>query len=309
VIRINDDPMGDGKDQFFPWMVAGSDGVLHASWMDRRDDPNGFMYREYYSQSTNGGVTWSPNQPVTDVGSTPGSFIGDYSGLAVNSDNSLVLPIWTDMRSGQRAYIDRGIIPQGTPTPTPTSPTPTPTAPTGTPTPTVVPMLVGHVTWQGHAFGSGQSLPVTLTLRSQGGGPDNEFTSLTTDASGFFTVPVGTLPAGGYNWRTKGPFGGANTSLNSTPGYLAVVATLTLSGAPATQVEMGTQPAGDVDGDNTVGLSDFNALRTSFGRLSTDPGYDGRTDYDGNSTIGLADFNLLKANFGLLGAGPIAPDR
>ena len=68
------------------------------------------------------------NQPVGDVSNTPSSFIGDYRGLAVNSNNSLVLPIWTDQRSGQGAYIDRGVIAGGG-TPTPTvlaSSTPTP---------------------------------------------------------------------------------------------------------------------------------------------------------------------------------------
>src|SRR5207247_856713 len=67
-------------------------------------------------------------------------FIGDYAGIAVNADNTLVLPIWTDSRSGQRVYIDRGVMPAGTPTPTFTpcagcTNTPTRTI-TTTPTPT-----------------------------------------------------------------------------------------------------------------------------------------------------------------------------
>lgn len=122
--KINDDSV-QGKDQFFPWMTVGSDGVIHASWMDRRDDVvNGYAYRVYYSQSTDGGLTWSANQPVADVGSTPGNFIGDYSGIAVNSDNSIVLPIWTDQRSSsQSAYTDKGALTSsgGTTTPTVTA--------------------------------------------------------------------------------------------------------------------------------------------------------------------------------------------
>src|SRR5205807_8246528 len=90
-------------------------------------------------------------------------------------------------------------------------------ASTPTSTPTATPVLVGHVTWQGHTTGSSQALPLTLTLRLQSGGPDNEYTSLTTDASGFFTVSVGSLSMGAYNWHTKGPFGGANNSLSGTP--------------------------------------------------------------------------------------------
>ncbi|HUS13616.1 MAG TPA: kelch repeat-containing protein, partial [Chloroflexia bacterium] len=121
-IKVNDDNV-QGKDQFFPWMTVGSDGTIHASWSDRRDTAvNGFPYREYYSQSTDGGLTWSANQAVADVGGVPSSFIGDYSGIAVNSDNTRVLPFWTDMRSGQRAYTDPGLMPaQGTPTATATT--------------------------------------------------------------------------------------------------------------------------------------------------------------------------------------------
>ncbi|MEO8288731.1 MAG: S-layer homology domain-containing protein [Chloroflexota bacterium] len=139
-VRINDDTLGNGKDQFFPWMVVGSDGTIHASWSDRRDSGAGYQYRQYYTQSTDGGLTWAANQQVADVGGTPSTFIGDYSGIAVNSDNTLVLPIWTDMRSGQQAYTDRGILsPQITPTiapPTATSVASTATATTAAPTAT-----------------------------------------------------------------------------------------------------------------------------------------------------------------------------
>src|SRR5439155_3847769 len=44
------------------------------------------------------------------------------------------------------------------------------------------PVLVGHVTWQGHAGGSGQSLPLTLTLYYAATNTHYEYSSLTTDA-------------------------------------------------------------------------------------------------------------------------------
>ena len=137
-VKINDDA-AQGKDQFFPWLKVGADGTIHVSWMDRRDAPvDGFPYREYYTQSSDGGLTWSANQAVADVGGVPGSFIGDYSGIAVNATNSLVLPIWTDSRSGQRAYTDRGVISNPSPTATSTATSVPPTA-TATATATSVP--------------------------------------------------------------------------------------------------------------------------------------------------------------------------
>ncbi|MGI8587770.1 MAG: Kelch repeat-containing protein [Chloroflexia bacterium] len=147
VIKINDDNV-QGKDQFFPWMTVGSNGTIHVSWMDRREaSVNGFPYREFYSQSTDEGATWSVNQPVGDVVNTPGGFIGDYSGIAVNGNNSRVLPIWTDQRSGQGVYTDAGIISGGS-TPTPTSPPAnTPSATATAPAATATPCGGGSPTW------------------------------------------------------------------------------------------------------------------------------------------------------------------
>jgi hypothetical protein len=163
-VKVDDLANGDGTDQFFPWMTVGSDGTIHASWMDRR--AGAFQYRHYYSQSTDGGLTWSANQPVADVGGTPSTFIGDYSGLAVNSTNTIVLPIWTDMRSGQRAYTDRGQIPaQGTPTATPVAPTATATAsaPTSTDTP-VAPTGTATVAAPSSTPGSATPTPTVCTM-------------------------------------------------------------------------------------------------------------------------------------------------
>ncbi|PZS04721.1 MAG: hypothetical protein DLM69_01525 [Candidatus Chloroheliales bacterium] len=143
-MRVNDDSQGGTvHDQFFPGMTVGSDGTIHVGWFDRRDDANNILYREYYAQSTNGGTSFSANQAVADVGSNPAGvlfsgnegFIGDYSGIGVNQNNSIVLPVWADERtaSRQHVYTDRGVLIVNTPTPSPTP------APTSTPQPTVCP--------------------------------------------------------------------------------------------------------------------------------------------------------------------------
>lgn len=160
-----------------------------------------------------------------------------------------------------------------------------------------LPALAGHVTWQGRPAQPNalQQLAITLTLRLASGGPDNEYTGMTTDASGFFTVSVGSLPAGAYNWRVK------------DPKYLANSGSITLSGAPVTNVEMGLIRAGDADDNNVVNASDFNILRGTFGKSFGDPGYDDRSDFTGDQIVNVADFSLLKANFGQGGAAPTNP--
>ncbi|MFL5733991.1 MAG: dockerin type I domain-containing protein, partial [Chloroflexia bacterium] len=267
---------------------------------------------------------------------------GDY--INVTATNSDVYGAWTDTRSGTNEDIytfHAGLTSAGTNTPTPTptrtntptatrtptstrtnTPTSTPTltytptstatdTPTSTPTdtatdtPTVTPtdtpvppwVLVGHVTWQGRPPQPNalQALPISLTLRLASGGPASEYTGLTTDASGFFTVPVGTLPNGTYNWRVK------------DPKYLANGGSITLSGTPVTNAEMGLMRAGDATDNNVVDSTDFTILRASFGKASGQPGYDDRADFTGDLAVNASDFSLLRSNFGTSGAPPIGP--
>jgi hypothetical protein len=162
-------------------------------------------------------------------------------------------------------------------------------APTPSPTPTAV--LTGHVTWQGPPAqpNTRQQLPVTLTLKL--GTTEVNYSSQTTDASGYFTVGLGSLPSGTYNWRAKGPK------------YLANVGSVSVSGA-VTSFEVGLMRVGDANNDNVVSILDFNILKTTFGKACGDPGYDNRADFTGECLVSITDFNLLKANFGTGGAPP-----
>jgi hypothetical protein len=142
-VRVNDDPVGNHKDQFFPWISASPDGYVHIAWFDRREDASNISYKEYYTYSSDHGATWAANVAVSSAPSNPSGsgFIGDYSGIA--STNGVVMPIWTDIRSGgnQNAYTARGIYtttgiitPSVTPSVTPsTTSTASPSA-TGTAT-------------------------------------------------------------------------------------------------------------------------------------------------------------------------------
>ena len=129
--RVNDDPLGNDKDQFFPWIATSPDGRVHVGWFDRREDPQNRAYKEYYADSLDHGASFEANVAVSTAPSNPGNsgFIGDYSGIAATND--LVLPIWTDIRSGsnQNAYTARGVFgPALTPSPVPPTATATATA-------------------------------------------------------------------------------------------------------------------------------------------------------------------------------------
>lgn len=109
-VRVNDDPVGDGKDQFQPQVAVAPDGVVSVMFFDRRNDPNNVMIDTYLAQSTDDGQSFQPNARVTTVSWNPATdaplpnpggsitFIGDYQGLAV--DNHFAHVFWNDTRTG-----------------------------------------------------------------------------------------------------------------------------------------------------------------------------------------------------------------
>jgi hypothetical protein len=55
---------------------------------------------------------------------------------------------------------------------------------------------------------------------------------------------------------------------------------------------------GDADGSGTVGLADFAAFRSTFGKSDGELGYLDGLDSDGDNEIGLSDFAAFRSNFG-----------
>ena len=156
--RLNDDPQGIVRDQWFPALAAAPDGRLVALWLDRRDDPSNSLYNAYSRTSTDGGATWAASVRVSSAPSDPNMAIppdsdgmGDYIGISAGP--GVVWAAWTDVRNAnQDIYAARErFTPQPTAIPTLTrtatpSATPVPThtatiAPTNTaqPPPTLTP--------------------------------------------------------------------------------------------------------------------------------------------------------------------------
>lgn len=74
--RVNDNA-GAPKDgpidfRMTPTVAVNKDGVVGVAWYDRRDDPARRCWRYYFSASYDGGVTFSPNIPVSTQPSCPG---------------------------------------------------------------------------------------------------------------------------------------------------------------------------------------------------------------------------------------------
>ncbi len=99
-IRLNDD--GLDRNQVFPWMAVNDVGDILVLWYDSREDPNNHLVAVYYTMSFDGGVTWQPNQRLTDSFEpntnqfSNNFFFGDYIAAAGVGDHFHAL--WTDTR-------------------------------------------------------------------------------------------------------------------------------------------------------------------------------------------------------------------
>ncbi|HXL36245.1 MAG TPA: sialidase family protein, partial [Ktedonobacteraceae bacterium] len=107
-IRVNDDPIDNGANQFQPQMAVAPDGVVSISFFDTRKDPRHLLIDVYLAQSVDRGTSflknlrvttqsWDPavDAPIDNYGS---QFIGDYQGLTV--DDHFAHPFWNDTRTG-----------------------------------------------------------------------------------------------------------------------------------------------------------------------------------------------------------------
>jgi hypothetical protein len=86
--RVNDDPAGNGAWQWFGALAVAPDGRLDAVWNDTRNalPPSGNSSQLFYSFSTDGGLTWSPNAQLSPpfdplLGWPQQNKLGDYLGL------------------------------------------------------------------------------------------------------------------------------------------------------------------------------------------------------------------------------------
>ena len=147
--RINDDPVNHDKWHWFGTLSVAPNGRIDVVWYDTRNAANNTDSQLFYSYSTDGGVTWSPNVAVSKSfnpfeGWPNQNKIGDYITIVSDHTGGNVAYSATfnfDPSRGQHEqdiYFVR-VSPSGGPTPTQTPRgTPTPTA-TGTPSATPTP--------------------------------------------------------------------------------------------------------------------------------------------------------------------------
>jgi hypothetical protein len=103
-IRVNQDPINNGKVQFFPAIRVDEQGGVNIVYYDNRDYPSvGDSCNTYMSRSVDGGLTWVDIK-VSDHAwrvkgeAGAGNYMGDYIG--VTSGNNKIWPFWFDDKTG-----------------------------------------------------------------------------------------------------------------------------------------------------------------------------------------------------------------
>ncbi len=135
--RINDDPVNHNKWHWLGTFSVAPNGRIDSVWLDTRNAANNTDSQLFYSFSTDGGDTWSPNVAVSNpfnpfLGYPNQNKMGDYITMVSDNTGGNVAYAATFNLEEDIYYVR--VAPGGAPTPTP-SPTPTATA-TATPTAT-----------------------------------------------------------------------------------------------------------------------------------------------------------------------------
>jgi hypothetical protein len=94
-VRVNDNPVHDGTDQFSQWLaVDPSDGSANVIFYDRRGDSANRHALMTLARSTNAGESFVNYSWTTSSFNLDGQFIGDHTGLAAL--NGQVYGAWTE---------------------------------------------------------------------------------------------------------------------------------------------------------------------------------------------------------------------
>ncbi|HYJ47683.1 MAG TPA: sialidase family protein [Pyrinomonadaceae bacterium] len=103
-VRVNDDPLKNGKAQFFTWMAVDPvDGSVNTVFYDRRDT-EGTLTRLTMARSTDGGRTFVNHKVnLEPFACNETVFFGDYSGITAY--NGRVIPIFMHFVDARRLAV------------------------------------------------------------------------------------------------------------------------------------------------------------------------------------------------------------
>lgn len=111
---LNDDN-ANGNWQWFGSLSVAPNGRIDVTWLDTRDNPGTYLSRLYYSYSTDGGLSWSEDEALSDafdphLGWPQQQKIGDY--YHQRSDSAGVHLAWSATFNGEQDVYYSYITPE-----------------------------------------------------------------------------------------------------------------------------------------------------------------------------------------------------
>lgn len=101
-LRVNNDPIANGKLQYWPTIAVNDVGNIAILFMDTRNTTNNTIIEAYIARSYYGGATFTNELLSTEPSPTliPGSNVrfGDY--VDMDYKGKRLVPVWTDERAG-----------------------------------------------------------------------------------------------------------------------------------------------------------------------------------------------------------------
>lgn len=115
--KVNDNPAGDGTDQYLPQVAVAPSGRVDVVFLDRRHDPGNTMTDAYQAMSSDGGSTFRNVRVSADsFDSRIGPRAADHlppdlgSRLGLVSWEDAALPVWVDTRLGTLDSLRQDIV-------------------------------------------------------------------------------------------------------------------------------------------------------------------------------------------------------
>ena len=107
-IRVNQDPVNNGKIQLFPALRVDEDGALNVVYYDTRNTLTNDSLQVYISRSQDGGNTWRDHL-ITNQKYYPGPVLGGGVGnqgdnIGITSGAGKLYPVWMARYPGESTY-------------------------------------------------------------------------------------------------------------------------------------------------------------------------------------------------------------
>lgn len=102
--------------------------------------------------------------------------------------------------------------------------------------------------------------------------------------------------AGAYSFDSQAPAGTYDIAIKGSHWLRKLLPSLAIASTGRPNVDAALKN-GDVDGNNSINLLDYDAFSASFDKITGDAGFNAEADLDGDGYVGLLDYDIFSGNF------------